>query len=73
MALSPSTEFSPQLYGLITQSIIIPYKDDNTVIKGISKAHLYCLSQQPVYSHTVYIPDTNIPDSNIYLLDETYE
>ena len=57
-----STTFFPWPGALILISVIITYEDYNTVIKYISKAHIYLLEQPPVSYLTVYIPHTNIPE-----------
>ena len=45
VALSPSTTIYTSTGAFIVRSIIIPYEDDNTVIKYVAKSHIYCLAQ----------------------------
>ena len=71
--LSPSTTIFTLLGAFIARSIIIPYKDYNTVVKYINKAHLFFLVQSSASSHTVDILDTNIPDSKISWINESYK
>ena len=73
VAFSPSTTLFTLPGALIEWSIIIPYEDYNTFIKYISKSHLYCSAQPLVYSQTVFLPVTNVPDSREKLIDEPYE
>ena len=68
-----STKLFPRSGALIERSIIIPHEYYNTVIKYMAKAHIYCLEQQSMSSYTVDIPDTDINDSNMFLLDEIYD
>ena len=70
MALSLYKIWFPWPGALIQQSIIIPYEDDNTVIKYTGKTHIYCFAQLSVSYHTVEITDTNIPGSILKKIDE---
>ena len=73
MFISPSKTLFPLPGAFIAQSIIILYEDDTTVINDISKEHLYCLAQPLVSSHNVDKTDTNILESNHFLIDEKYD
>ena len=72
-ALSPSKTLFSWTGALVAWSIIIPYEYYSTVIKYISKSHLYLLAQPSVSSHTFDIPDTNITELKNVLIDKTYE
>ena len=42
VAFIPSTALFPLSGTLIARYIIIPYEDDDTTIKYLAKAHIYC-------------------------------
>ena len=63
----------PWLGAFVAISVIIKYSEDITDIKYISKWHIYWFAQPLVYYHNVYMPYFNIPFSDIFWINETYE